>query len=115
MFDYRVINYIPTPPDDSEFYVALEKLAADIEDRTRLQLASIPLLQSPERWDRFGFDPTLANLEKEANTRGLEAQLEEERRSGPRRWVNGRRWSERIRLALPQRWGILDRAMRGRW
>lgn len=32
-----------------------------------------------------------------------------------RRWVMQRGWGERLRLALPSRFGMLRRAMRGRW
>lgn len=32
-----------------------------------------------------------------------------------RAWVKEHRWSDRARLALPWKWGLLGRAMRGRW
>jgi|GEM_PF-3862385 len=32
-----------------------------------------------------------------------------------RTWANQHRWSDRVRLALPWKWGLLARAMRGRW
>lgn len=32
-----------------------------------------------------------------------------------KRWAEHHRWSDRVRLALPWRWGLLPRSMRGRW
>jgi len=45
----------------------------------------------------------------------ISAELEDERRFGPRRWAIEHSWADRVRLALPQRWGLLNRAMRNRW
>jgi hypothetical protein len=30
-------------------------------------------------------------------------------------WARQARWRERVRLGLPWRWGLLDRAMKERW
>ena len=116
LFDYRVVHYIPTSPGDLEFFVALERLDPDLEGKEAIQLESIPLVESEQRWDRFGFDHALTGTDQvAAKISAVMAELEEERQSGPRRWINQLRWSERFRLALPQRWGILDRAMKSRW
>lgn len=45
----------------------------------------------------------------------VSAELEDERRFGLRRWAIENSWSDRIRLAFPQRWGLLSRAMKERW
>jgi hypothetical protein len=45
----------------------------------------------------------------------ISAELEDERRFGPRRWAIEHSWSDRVRLAFPQRWGLLNRAMKERW
>ena len=45
----------------------------------------------------------------------LSEELEDERRFGLQRWAVEHSWSDRVRLALPQRWGLLNRAMRDRW
>lgn len=34
---------------------------------------------------------------------------------GLKAWAQRSRWFERLRLGLPWRWGLLERAMRGRW
>ena len=45
----------------------------------------------------------------------VSAELEDERRFGLQRWATEHSWSNRIRLACPQRWGLLNRAMKERW
>jgi hypothetical protein len=128
LFDYRVVNFIDTARGELEFYVALEMLppTSDQSLRQSDQLASIPVQEQPERRYRvlphLGLDDTDGLQEvcadrdeaREELERAL-AELAEERLFGLRRWVIEHPWSERLRLALPQRWGLLDRAMKDRW
>ncbi|NHZ71234.1 MAG: hypothetical protein GWP18_06290 [Proteobacteria bacterium] len=38
-----------------------------------------------------------------------------ESKLAPRQWVETLAWQDRVRLLLPWKWGLLARAMRGRW
>lgn len=118
LFDYKVRDFVPTTEGELEFYVALEKLppTSELSQRRSSQLGSIPLQESPDRRDRVipgleldRLDDTRRELE------AVRAELADERRSGLRRWAHIHPWSERVRLAMPHRWGLLDRVMRDRW
>ena len=128
LFDYRVVSFIDTPRAELEFYVALEKLppTSDQIRRQSDQLASIPVQEQPERRNRvlphLGLDDTeglqVVCAERDEAREELEialAELAEERRFVLRRWAIEHPWSDRLRPALPQRWGLLDRAMKDRW
>jgi hypothetical protein len=118
LFDYKVCHFLPTPEGELEFYVSLEKLPSSsaLDERPSGQLDSIPLQESPDR--RYRVIPGLEMDGLDAARRELEAvtmELADERRSGLRRWADVHPWSERVRLAMPHRWGLLDRVMRDRW
>jgi SAM-dependent methyltransferase len=57
-FDYKVVSFFPTEHSDLQFFVALEKIAPDLDrpKRVRLQEGSIPL----PRGDGPGFELTAA-------------------------------------------------------
>jgi len=83
----------------------------------RLKLEST--LQAVEG-ERLKLESTLQAVEGERDTArqqvdAVSAQLEDERRFGMQRWAIDHPWSDRVRLALPQRWGLLNRAMKQRW
>ena len=118
LFDYKVCHFLPTPEGELEFYVSLEKLPSSsaLDERRSGQLDSIPLQESPDR--RYRVIPGLEMDGLDDARRRLEAvtmELADERRSGLRRWADVHPWSERVRLAMPHRWGLLDRVMRDRW
>ncbi len=53
--------------------------------------------------------PTAAKVEAKTTRRPEPAVVD------ARTWARRHRWSDRVRMALPFKFGLLDRAMRGRW
>jgi len=96
--------------------IKLESALQAVEgERSKLESA----LQAVER-ERLKLESALQAVEGERDTARREvdavsAELEDERRFGMRRWAIDHPWSDRIRLALPQRWGLLNRAMKQHW
>jgi hypothetical protein len=84
-------------------------------ERSKLESALGALEGERSRLEAF---VNVLDSEREEARRRLGAvssELADERRLGPRRWAIEHSWSDRLRMAMPQRWGLLDRAMRGRW
>jgi len=63
--------------------------------------------------ERGKLEQTAIGTERQLNLRT--GELEAARAKELRQWVESRRFVERLRLVLPWRWGLLERAMRGRW
>jgi hypothetical protein len=84
-------------------------------ERSKLESALRALEGERSRLEAF---VNVLDSEREEARRRLGAvssELADERRLGPRRWAIEHSWSDRLRMAMPQRWGLLDRAMKGRW
>lgn len=84
-----VIALVPGPPSSRPLAIRTTRSPSDLGSRLSPALLPMPNVRAEPHPEPPAFDPKL--------------------------WIGQKRWSTRWRLALPWRWGLLPRAMRGRW
>lgn len=67
------------------------------------------------RWVGVGPFPLAARLDVVRAGTSASASSKAVVAPSARSWAKSHRWPDRVRMALPWKWGLLDRAMRGRW
>jgi hypothetical protein len=110
--DRLLVNVETLAAERSKLEAALRALEAE---RSKLE-AALGAVEA-ERSKLEAHYHALDSEREDARRRlgAVSSELADERRLGPRRWAIEHSWSDRLRMAMPQRWGLLDRAMKGRW
>lgn len=110
LFPFRVVGFEPTWRGELEFFVSLAKVDGSVgrDERVQRQLASVPV-EPQSIWgmtvDAIRLFDAVAKSPVPVTPAAADV----------RTWAKKHRWTDRVRLALPHKWGALNRAMRGRW